>query len=661
MTSLAWKINRIRAMSLPELAHRGQTMLHQRREQKRVTKGWRPLPETAVSPGTLLFSMDADWPGQWKERYQLDTDNLEHLLAGRIDFFGHTWLDTGMPVKWLKDPLTGIASSPDIYGKWLDYRDEKLVGNVKILWELGRHQHLVPLAVAYAISGDIRYRQCIADQLEGWIQQNPFGLGIHWCSSLELALRLISWALVHCLLALRDGARGIFDAVSDPESLGVSIYQHASFINGHLSRYTSANNHLIGELTGLFTACQVFNLGTEGEKWAEKAHQELEQEALLQVFDDGVDREQAVYYHLWVLEYLLFAWQAGARTGRPFSARFQTRIIKMARFLRAIIPAGGHPPEIGDADDGFVARFCARWPTNPYDDVLAATGKVFNIRELHTDSELPEKAFWYGAINDKCDILPASEYSPTGKSDYPLVYPDGGYGILRSDNIHLVFDAGPLGYPSIAAHGHSDALSFSLAIGKDWWLVDPGTYSYHTDAEWRDYFRGTSAHNTLTVDGQNQSQIGGSFLWLRHAHAHISGYGNDDCQWIEGEHDGYKHLGISHKRRIRLYGHNREIHIDDRIEGDGSHLLAMHFHFHPDVFIKRLDESTWQARHKSSDFVLDIEIDKAWAWKTISGDTKPILGWYSGMLGEKVPTFTLCGQYDRPLPVRSAIKFIIKD
>ena len=100
----------------------------------------------------------------------------------------------------------------------------------------------------------------------------------------------------------------------------------------------------------------------------------------------------------------------------------------------------------------------------------------------------------------------------------------GGYIVMGGEGCHLVFDAGPLGYLGIAAHGHADALSFCLAIDDAWWLVDPGTYAYHSAPEWRSYFRGTSAHNTIRVNGNDQSQMGGAFMWLRKAHATVLEY-----------------------------------------------------------------------------------------------------------------------------------------
>ena len=102
-------------------------------------------------------------------------------------------------------------------------------------------------------------------------------------------------------------------------------------------------------------------------------------------------------------------------------------------------------------------------------------------------------------------------------------FPEGGYFILGEDfetprEVRLVADAGPLGYLAIAAHGHADALAFTLSVGGKPILVDPGTFSYSSQP-WRRYFRSTAAHNTVVVDDRDQSEYGGSFLWLEHANA----------------------------------------------------------------------------------------------------------------------------------------------
>ena len=87
----------------------------------------------------------------------------------------------------------------------------------------------------------------------------------------------------------------LLGAVSDGDRLGVSIYQQSYFIRHYLSLYSSANNHLIGELTGLWTACQVFNLGKDGDLWSEFTFAEIEkqmQESMMQMEHEKINMEK---------------------------------------------------------------------------------------------------------------------------------------------------------------------------------------------------------------------------------------------------------------------------------------------------------------------------------------------------------------------------------
>ena len=165
-------------------------------------------------------------------------------------------------------------------------------------------------------------------------------------------------------------------------------------------------------------------------------------------------------------------------------------------------------------------------------------------------------------------------------------FPEGGYYILGRDfetesEIRLIVDAGPLGYRAIAAHGHADALAFTLSVGGREFLIDPGTYAYHTQGPWRQYFRGTAAHNTVRVDGVDQSVSGGNFMWLKKAHAGCRRWSTSaERDVFDGWHDGYMRLGdpVFHRRRITLDKPARRFRIDDVLEACGEHEVELFFH-----------------------------------------------------------------------------------
>jgi len=458
-------------------------------------------------------------------------------------------------------------------------------------------------------------------------------------------------------LVLKDGESGLFAAVSDPHRLGESIYQQAYFVRHFLSRYSSANNHLIGELAGLWVSCQVFDLGNKGREWSTFAHQELEREAGKQVHADGVDKEQAFYYHLWVLEYLLFVWLAGTRSGQGFSETFLQRILAMAHFLKDVSPDGGEPPQIGDADDGFVARFEPDWPEKPYRELLGAVDGVFSS----TSKMVNQKAFWYRAMSVKeAGALPVSGWHRS----YPAVYPQGGYVVLGGAGCHVVFDAGPLGYLGIAAHGHADALSFCLAVDGEWWLVDPGTYAYHSAPAWRAYFRGTSAHNTIRVNGEDQSQITGPFMWGKKASAWVDKLEEiSNIQVVTASHDGYRHLGFTHSRTLRFSPADAQLELVDELKGSGrqTELAEIYYHFAPGVDIEWIAaDRCWVATREGRQKRLRIYTDASWKYEIARGNTNPISGWYSPALEEKVPTNTLRGELLSGAPLKGITRIVVE-
>ena len=143
--------------------------------------------------------------------------------------------------------------------------------------------------------------------------------------------------------------------------------------------------------------------------------------------------------------------------------------------------------------------------------------------------------------------------------------------------VKMIVDCGPLGYQNIAAHGHADALSFYLSVEGKEFFIDPGTYAYNTSTKWRNYFRGTSAHNTIRIDNKNQSVIGGNFMWLEKAESKLIKFDSEniDNQIFIGEHFGYHRLEdpVTHRRSITYNNSKRTFIINDQIFCASEHLV----------------------------------------------------------------------------------------
>lgn len=575
MTALAWKLNRLRLMGAAEVAWRVQQLARRKAGAFGLGLARHPPPPTPTRFGAVFIAgAAASASGGAEAGWDVARVRAaaEALLAGRWDVFALRGVQLGFPPQWNRDPKTGTLA-PMLAGPLIDYRDSALVGDIKYLWEPNRHLEIVTLAQAWRASGDPRYVQGARTLLLSWLEQCPYPQGVHWSSALELGVRLLNWSAAWQLLG---------DAIDDDWRARwlPAIYQHCHFIRHHLSRHSSANNHLLGEYMGLFIASLQWPCWPESRHWCELAQRGLEQEGLAQTHEDGVNKEQAIYYHHEVMDMMLLCLLAAQANGRRFPPAWLQRLERMAEFVAALMDAGGHVPMFGDADDARMLRLDSS-DSPPYRSLLASCALLFGRADFKRKAgALDARNRWLLADAEaRWQAIPDAPPAPPRTA-----FPQGGYYLLGKDfgtprEVRLVVDCGPLGYLSLAAHGHADALSFTLSAGGEEWLVDPGTYAYHTQRAWRDYFRGTAAHNTLQVDGQDQSAIGGNFMWLRKAQA--VALAHEATHFFEGKQDGYMRLRdpVMHRRAFRFDAKRNTVKVEDVLECLGEHEVALHWHF----------------------------------------------------------------------------------
>ena len=571
----------------------------------------------------------------------------DRVADGRFDVFVLRDLELGSPPRWNRDPKTGIEA-PLTFGKQLAYRDPRRVGDIRYLWELNRHQQIATLAQAHALCGEPRYFSAIRSYLESWFESCPRGKGPNWSSALEAAIRLINWAVAWQLLG--GAASPVFRGSEGGRFRRrwlESVFQHAHFIRGHFSLYSSANNHLIGEAAGLFVAALTWPCWAHARAWLAQARGILERETLLQNASDGVNREQAVSYQQFELDLLLLAWFAGKANGEGFSAAFESRIEAMLEYLASIMDAGGNTPMFGDSDDGCAVRLSQGAGFCRYRSLLATGALLFRRGDFRAKAgELDDKTRWlFGAGADGA----YRELETTGATlPVRTAFPEGGYYILGSDfetpsEIRVIVDAGPLGYGAIAAHGHADALAFTLSVGGQEFLVDPGTYAFDARGPWRGYFRGTSAHNTVRVDGEDQSEPGGSFMWLRKASASCTLWrSTSERDVFEGSHDGYARPPdpVTHRRRISLDKRTRQVAIEDAVLMSGTHEIELFFHCSEECRVEAISGG-YRIDRDGKALILRLPQTQDASARLHRGELAPICGWVSRRFGERSPAWTI--------------------
>ncbi|HEV2071994.1 MAG TPA: alginate lyase family protein [Acidimicrobiales bacterium] len=644
LAHLGWYGRRLLRMSPAEMVHRSGDR----------TRAWmwrrrQVLPGEDIDPpvstdrhfvAQLSPGVASDVPTAAREAVLRTASDL---LDGQWEVLGVTRSDILSP-DWFLDPITGRRAPRDRYAFRINHRSEEEAGNVKQVWELSRHHHLTVLAAAWFLSGDERYAETVDRQLRSWWKENPFLSGIHWTSGIELGVRLIAWTWIRRLLADWPGVADLFER---NDLAARQLHWHQQYLSAFRSTGSSANNHVVAEAAGQLVASCVFPWFSESDRWRREAAALLEAELERNTFPSGVNRELASDYHGFVAELGLLAAVEADVFGHPLSDATWTRLCRMVDAAAAVADETLRPPRQGDGDDGRALLVDEpdpnRWPS-----LLAAGAGLLGA--LPWWPETPPADVRSTVLTALAGRRRVTDGRP---ADRPSHFPDAGLTLLRTapsqrPEIWCRCDGGPHGYLSIAAHAHADALSVEVRHGGVDVLADPGTYCYHGEPQWRGYFRSTLGHNTLELDGKDQSRAGGPFLWLSHASSRlVTVAADDDVESWCAEHDGYLTLDppARHRRTVRLSRGRRRIEILDRVDGGGGHLCRMAFHLGPSVRASldgAVAELEWPAVHGSASATLHLP--GVLEWSAHVGETDPILGWYSAAFGQKQPAVTLLGR-----------------
>ena len=649
MQTLHWYYHRLKAMSPNEIIWRMRSSIRDgadrflvdRRQRQRKPSEFLNTNPGGKREGFRVCNIPAEYKTDndaQKQKYDSLIARAEKIAEHRFSFFDLQDKYLGEPIVWNRDHKRG-QDTPMVFSPALDYRDINEAGDCKFVWEPNRHHQLVVLGRAYRLSEDIRFAKVVAEQLDSWLTQNPYGLGMNWRSGLELGIRLINWVWA---IDLTQESQTISEELY--LRLMDSVSRHIWEIDRKYSSGSSVNNHLIGEAASVFVATSYFNYLKNASVWRDKSREILVQEITNQTYSDGGTKEQAVGYHIFVLQFFVIAGLVARATGRDFPESYWLQLEKMFEFVDKLSQGGDSIPMFGDCDDGYVLDI----GSNPHSvkEWLAIGAALFKRSNFNPSYEHTEPLEWLPGLsrrdagtaleNRKCSSISFSQ------SGYYLLQ----HGDLNSPGrISVVFDCGPLGMGSLAGHGHADALSFTLrAFGRDV-LVDPGTYDYFSYPQWREYFRGTRAHNTVVVDENDQSEMLGLFLWGRKAQAQcLSWEPSDTGGRVTGEHDGYSTLSdpVIHRRMLELDGPKRELTIRDDIIACKEHNIAILFHFAEDCVLNPTGRNHYRVDVGPAS--INIELDTLLQVESFEGSTDPIFGWVSRGYHQKQPATTLIGR-----------------
>ena len=577
------------------------------------------------------LAMDASAASVDLPKSSVIEDSSAHLLYPIFD----KSVDIFKKIDWHLDLSTG-RSFPKSFAHKIDIRSDKY-GSAKHVWEVNRMQFMLHIAWHYKNSGDKKYLDLFCHHLTSWKNENPYMVGVNWYSNIEVNLRLICWYF--CWQVLEADSTRASDAGFDKFVNDVwlpLIFEHAEYSYNHPSLCSSANNHLISEYAGLFVAACGWNIPHRKNR-LKYAKAGLEREILLQNTDEGVNREEAAEYIQFIDDFFLIAAVVGKFHGVQFSDAYNERMHAMADYMNAMLDCKCNYPMYGDGDDGFVLRPDAGGHFNNFKSLLVSFAVYFDDASFKRADVLwdEKNELLFGAVGrEKFVSMPtvAVGFSMDGNRFYPesghyIFKRVMGVAIAGFRETYLHFDAAPLGFLSIAAHAHADALSFILHVDGCPVIVDPGTFTYHTHKELRSYFVSTLAHNTVCVNGKNQANQAGPTLWLSHYRCKTLNVGEN---FVEATHDGYRKEGVEHVRKIEFLRETNEFVIVDKLQCSDSACVELPFHLHPSVNVE-LQGST-AILEVAGNAKVQMMLDENLSY-SIRED-----GWYSEHFGVKVPT-----------------------
>lgn len=478
----------------------------------------------------------------------------DEILRGHIPIFDRV-IDYGDKIAWRRDPHCG-TETPASYFRRIPYLDLATAGDHKFIWEINRHQHLVLMAQAAVLTGNNAYSEYVFRQLEHWWRENPFQRGINWTSALEVAFRALSWIWIFHLVGaqMSEEFRRRFLA---------ELYRHGLHLEYNLSIYFSPNTHLLAEAVALHALGRLFPNLARAKRWRSLGREIVCEHMQTCVQNDGSYFEQSTYYHLYALD--MFAFHAVLE---ETPADYREKFVRMAEFLAAIVAQDGSLPFLGDDDGG---RFFHPYGVRPRfaRATLAVASLLGGTSYFDYDrQDLAEIALWWLGP-ERCA---APRAGPPEKSS--RVFPDTGIVVMRSGSLVALFDAGPFG-PGGAGHSHSDTLSLVVTVGEQEVLIDSGTFSY-MDPEWRPRFRGSAAHNTVRIDGDDQGVPAGPFRWTAKPDVRLGDFASDSSLQRLVASCSYREF--IHTRSVEFAVN--EFFITDEITGPGSeHDVEQYWHF----------------------------------------------------------------------------------
>ncbi|MFZ0395273.1 MAG: heparinase II/III family protein [Terracidiphilus sp.] len=502
------------------------------------------------------------------------------------------------------------------------------------LWRYNLHyfDYVLDLGVLAKWRNDEQAGKTLRKLIGDWIESNPVGAGVGW-HSYPVSRRIVNWLQSASLAS--DAID--WDGSGFRKTWTQSLFQQAHYLEDHLEVDLSGN-HLLANAKALFFA-GVFWGNEIGARWREKGLGLLWDGLKEQILEDGGQYERSPMYQAIVLQDYLQVIHLLHVEGRQTPSWVQGRLILMADFLFSMLHPDGEISLFADAAFGIAYE--------PF-DVLAAAEHLLDV-----------SGRWAGAVPGPfsslvqvpCGKVASVSNSHVGQSSLPAT---GYFSLLNGEEgDKFIIDGKPMGPDHLPAHGHCSLFSYELSIAGERFIVDSGVEEYEA-GPWRDFWRSTRAHNTVSVDGAEQSEIWASFRVGQRTR--LLGYTclqQDSSAIFVGLHSGFagQKQPTPHRRFIAALPKRRWI-VMDEVFGAGNHTIQSFIHFAPGTECQ-MEDQVVTLRSASREMRLLPLIEGSGAKVTcVQGQKAPVQGWYAPEFGKALCNSVVELELPSALPAR---------
>lgn len=443
----------------------------------------------------------------------------DNAINGIIIGFSSIELDYGKPINWHLNPLTGYENDKE--AKWYKIKDfDEKVGDIKVIWEVSRLTHFLYFSRAYLITNDTKYYKAFSEQLDDWIEKNPYSYGSNYKCGQEATLRMINVLMSYTVFE-KHNLTTDFDK-KNVEKLVEGSYRKV-LSNFFYAHKCIKNNHTFTEILGLI----VGSWCSEDDEALHKGYKLMDKEIRNQFLPDGGFTQYSFNYHRFTFQILECLFKISETTG--ISVTKTERLKNSVLLLYQVQEENGDVPNYGSNDGAliFPLSTCGYRDFRP---VLNTMYALLEGKRIYISGNYDEELLWFGESN-KLPLIKIEKESSA--------FENSGYYVLRHDKGFLMTCLQD--YKSRPAH--MDQLNIDLWHKGINIFCDTGTFSYAS--ELGKELSSTAGHNTAKIPNVEQMNKRGAFLvtdWTKKIKA----------IWVNNSFIGKidSQNGYSHERKI---------------------------------------------------------------------------------------------------------------